>query len=527
LAKNKPAPAARALPDELPLRLSARWSLTSRILAVNIFAVAMLAGSFFYLDSYRARVSAERTEQAESDVQMIADALAAVPAAARPMLAARMAGIDGERLRIYDTTGQPIIDSWSGNPPTYQLRDPQSEPWQKHVARFMDRSFDSIVGTPPAEPFAEPPVDNRDAWPEARAAAAHPGMVFSKHRTAPDRTPMLSAALTLPDIGTLLTTNNVRDITRIVRAERFAIGMVIFGVLIVSSLLSLFLARTIARPLRRLAVAAHRVRLGRAREVVVPRLPSRQDEIGLLARALSDMSQALRRRIDAVEAFAADVSHELKNPLASLRSAVDSMAVVKDPALQARLLDIVRDDVFRLDRLITDVAEISRLDGELSRARLEPVDMGLLIEGLLAAREERGRNGDVRVAFARPHVDTAVVLGDGARLARMIENLIDNAVSFSPPAGLVEVGAVGIGEIVLVTVEDEGPGVPPDKRDAIFRRFHTDRPDSDTAERHSGLGLAIAKAIADGHDGTIEVRDRSDGRSGAHFLITLPGAPTA
>ncbi len=239
------------------------------------------------------------------------------------------------------------------------------------------------------------------------------------------------------------------------------------------------------------------------------------------------MSQALRRRIDAVEAFAADVSHELKNPLASLRSAVDSMAVVKDPDLHARLLDIVRDDVIRLDRLITDVAEISRLDGELSRARFERIDLGLLIEGLVTAREERGRNGDVRVAFARPYVETTVVLGDGGRLARMIENLVDNAVSFSPPGGLVEVSAVGIGAIVLIAIEDEGPGVPPDKRDAIFRRFHTDRSDTEEPGRHSGLGLAIAKAIADGHDGTIEVRDRSDGRSGAYFLITLPRAPEA
>jgi two-component system sensor histidine kinase ChvG len=183
--------------------------------------------------------------------------------------------------------------------------------------------------------------------------------------------------------------------------------------------------------------------------------------------------------------------------------------------------------VVRLDRLITDVAEISRLDGELSRARFEAVDLGLLIESMVEARDERGRNGDVRVAFARPYIDTAVVFGDPARLARMIENVIDNAVSFSPPGGLVEVSAIGIENIVLIAIEDEGPGVPPDKRENIFRRFHTDRPDAEEPERHSGLGLAIAKAIADGHDGTIEVRDRSDGRSGAHFLITLPRAPEA
>jgi two-component system sensor histidine kinase ChvG len=528
LARNEPpARSLRTDPDDNPLTWSARWSLTSRILAVNVFAVAMLAGSFAYLDSYRARVAEERTEQAEDDAQMIGTALAAVAPEKRARLATQLALYEGERVRIYDAAGNPILDSWRTGPITYQLIDPETQPWQKHVARFMDRTFDDIVGADHVSDFVEPAHDTRDAWPEAKLAAANPDRVYSMRRYAPDRTPVLSAAVEAPGVGTVLTTNNVRDITRIVRAERYAIGLVIGGVLIVSILLSLFLARTIARPLRRLALAAHRVRLGRAREVVVPRLPSRRDEIGLLARALSDMSQALRRRIDAVEAFAADVSHELKNPLASLRSAVDSLGVVKDPALQDRLLDIVRDDVVRLDRLITDVAEISRLDGELSRARFEAVDLGLLIESMVEARDERGRNGDIRVAFARPYIDTAVVFGDPARLARMIENVIDNAVSFSPPGGLVEVSAIGIENIVLIAIEDEGPGVPPDKRENIFRRFHTDRPDDEEPERHSGLGLAIAKAIADGHDGTIEVRDRSDGRSGAHFLITLPRAPEA
>lgn len=522
MARSEAAAAQRRTADDHPLDWSARWSLTSRILAVNIFAVAMLAGSFFYLDSYRTRVSEERIGQATDDVQMIGIALAEVVPAKRASLATRMAAVEGERVRVYDPSGRKILDSWRNGPITYQLIDPDTQPWRKHVARFMDKMFDHIVGADRIPYFIEPAVDVRQAWPEAQAAAEHRDRVYSMHRDAPDRTPVLSAAAQVPGVGTVLATNNVRDITRIVRAERFAIGMVILGVLLVSVLMSLFLARTIARPLRRLAFAAHRVRLGRAREVVVPRLPSRRDEIGLLARALSDMSQALRRRIDAVEAFAADVSHEMKNPLASLRSAVDSLGVVKDEALQTRLLDIVRDDVVRLDRLITDVAEISRLDGELSRAHFEAVDMGLLIETMLAAREERGRNGDVRVAFARPYIDTAVVMGDGSRLARMIENMLDNAVSFSPPAGLVEVSAVGIGDIVLIGIEDEGPGVPADARDHIFRRFHTDRPDTETPARHSGLGLAIAKAIADGHDGTIEVRDRSDGRSGAHFLITLP-----
>lgn len=499
-----------------------RWSLTSRILAVNIFALAMLAGSFFYLDSYRARLADERLTQAATETRLIAEALAASPAEARGMLAARLGATSGVRVRLYAATGARLVDSWATSAPTYRLRDPSTEPWQKHVARFMDRTFDRVVGARPLPAFAEPAVDRLDAWPVARAARAAQTTRIEQ-ALAPDRTPMLSAAVPLADgRGTvLLVTESARDITRIVRAERSTLALVIGGVLLVSVLLSLFLARTIVRPLRRLAYAAVRVRLGRAREVVVPRLPARRDEIGMLARALSDMSQALRQRIDAVEAFAADVTHELKNPLASLRSAVDSLGMVRDPALQDQLMAVIRDDTVRLDRLITDISEVSRLDAELTRTRFERIDLGPLIEALLAAREERGRNGDVRVAFARPHVDTAVVLGDGSRLARMVDNLVDNAVSFSPPGGLVQVSAAGVGQEVRLIVQDEGPGVPPAEREAIFRRFHSSRPD-EAFGRHSGLGLAIVKAIVEGHDGRIEVSDRIDRQSGARFVVRLP-----
>jgi two-component system sensor histidine kinase ChvG len=297
--------------------------------------------------------------------------------------------------------------------------------------------------------------------------------------------------------------------------------LILAATIVLSILLSLFLARTIAQPLRHLAHAAHRVRLGRDREVDVPLLPARRDEIGRLARAIHDMSQALRDRIDATEAFAADVTHELKNPLASLRSAVDSLDRVEDAALRRRLLDVVRDDVRRLDRLIVEIAETSRLDAELSRASFEPVDLGKLIEALIPVWEQRGADRGVRLAFARPKSGTAVVMGDEARLVRLIDNLVDNAISFSPEGGVVEVAAVNAGPQVLISVEDDGPGVEPEAREAIFARFHSVRPDSDFG-RHSGLGLAIARAIAQGHDARIAVEDRHDGRSGARFVIRFP-----
>ena len=229
-------------------------------------------------------------------------------------------------------------------------------------------------------------------------------------RNAPDLTPVFSAAAPVGD-QVLLITENDRNFTRTVRSQRAALALAMTLATILSVLLSLFLARTIVRPLRRLALAAHRVRLGRAREVKVPRLPSRTDEIGLLARAVSDMSQSLRQRIDNIEAFAADVTHELKNPLASLRSALDSLDRIDDPELQKRLIEVAREDVLRLDRLIGDISEAARTDAELARATFEVVDLGPLIEQLVASWENRREKGDARIAFARPRRASAVVLG--------------------------------------------------------------------------------------------------------------------
>lgn len=502
---------------DLSLVWSGRLSLTRRILAVNVFALALLAGGFFYLDSYRSRLVDERREAAAREVRLMAHGLAqAMPAGRAALLRTfALAPDEKHRLRLYARDGGKLIDSFSFAE-TYRLRDPAAEPWRRDVARFLDRTIEAVAGTETLEDFAEPAADRAQLWPELRAAPA------TAVRYAPDRTLMLSATARLPSGETLLLTENARDITSTVRDERYRLGLVLGMVTLVSILLSLFLARTIVRPLRRLARAAVRVRLGRAREVVVPRLPSRRDEIGLLARALSDMSHALNQRIDAIEAFAADVTHELKNPLASLRSAVESLGQVRDPALQAQLLDIVRADVLRLDRLITDVADASRLDAQLSRAAFEPVDLGPLIEEIVKHREARGMDGEIALAFARPRLGSAVVAGDPAKLARVVENLLDNAVSFSPTGGLVRIDATRRGDEVLVSVEDEGPGVPEDAREAIFARFHSDRPEGEDFGRHSGLGLSIAKTIVDGHGGRIAVKDAKQSSHGARFVVSMP-----
>lgn len=517
---------------DLRLRWSGRWTLTRRILAFNILALGLLAGGFFYLDSYRARLLDQRIRNVADGTRLIAAASDAAPPASRPALLRRLGEMTGLRLRIYannrTTDGPLAFDSWQNATPTYRLRDPVGQPWRRGAARSLDRGINFVVGAHSPAPFAEPARDRLAAWPEAAAVAAGAPIV-TEVREAPDLTPVISAAVPVTALSdtrgaraVLLATVNARDVTRVVRAERLRLGVVLLGVTLLSVLLSLFLARTIARPLRRLAIAAHRVRLGRARDVRVPRLPSRRDEIGLLARALNDMTQSLRARIDATEAFAADVTHELKNPLASLRSAVDGLARMKDPALQDQLLRVVQDDVRRLDRLIVDIAEASRVDAELSRAKFEPIDVGAMIGAVVDGYEARGLPRGVRLAFARPSRGTAVIAGEAGRLARAIDNLIDNAISFSPDGGLVTIVATRLGADVVARVDDEGPGVPGEAREEIFARFHSLRPDGEAFGRHSGLGLAIARAIIDGHGGRIDVHDRDDAPTGARFVVSLP-----
>jgi len=504
---------------ELSLRWSGRVSLTPRILAVNIFALALLAGGFFYLDSYRSRIVDSRVAQASSEARLIAEALRSVAPDRRDALMLRLAQDTAARLRLYDERGKLVADTRALGLRNLVLRDPDKQGRGQAAARFLDAMIDTVVGAP-RPPLYRERADGF-AWPDVRAAHEHKSISATVWR-APDRSPILTAAAAVVGHGVVMTTANATDITQTVRIERFRLSVVLLIVSLVSILLSLFLARTIVRPLRRLARAAVRVRLGRAREVVVPRLPSRRDEIGMLARALSDMSLGLRARIDATEAFAADVTHEMKNPLASLRSAVESLSMVKDTTLQAQLLSIVRDDVHRLDRLITDISEASRLDAQLSRAKFEPLNIDAMIAGLIAQREARGVERGIRLRYDHPDGERMVVMGEGARLERVFENLLDNAVSFSPDSCVISISAARENDMVRIRVEDEGPGVPIDAREQVFSRFRSLRPESEAFGKHSGLGLAIARTIVEGHQGDIFVESREDRLTGARFVVLLP-----
>jgi two-component system sensor histidine kinase ChvG len=526
LPKAEDAPTSRFRRPSWSGAWSIRTSLTTRILAVNVIALGLMAASLFYIDSYRKQLLAERFNLAEAEALITADALAAAPPRQRGNLLAAIGSERRLRLRYYNPKGKMIADSFELAGPAFTLSDPASEPWYQTTGRAIDRAMDFVLGAPPVPNYADPGNAPADVWPELIEAKATDRTVVMQ-RYAPDRTPVITAAVPVGRKGEqLLLLRNAPDITQAVRDARQNLAIVVATALIVSIQLSLFLARTIVKPLRLLVRAAVRVRLGRDRTVVVPRLPKRRDEIGLLARSISDMTAALRQRIDAVESFAADVAHEIKNPLASLRSALESLEKVEDPELRRQLIGIAAHDVRRIDRLVSEVSEASRIDAELSRATFEPVDLVALVRALARARDERGENGGHPIEVAH-YGDAPVVLGEAARLERVIENLLDNAVSFSPEAAPIEVEIAGHEGIVELAVSDHGPGIALEARDKVFERFHSLRPAGEDFGSHSGLGLAIAQTIVEAHDGMLSVEDRRDGGSGARLMVELPAMEPA
>jgi two-component system sensor histidine kinase ChvG len=308
---------------------------------------------------------------------------------------------------------------------------------------------------------------------------------------------------------------------------RLAIGQLFLGTALVTVALSLYLARAIARPVRRLAAAAEAVRSGKGRVAVIPDLSRRQDEIGDLSVSLREMTEALWARMDAIEHFAADVAHEIKNPLTSLRSAVETVVRLEDPAKQKRLLNILKDDVGRLDRLISDISDASRLDAELSRAQSNVVSLRPLLETLVEVHRPAAAERSVSLALTLPEDGGDLpVTGLEDRLVQVVRNLISNALSFSPPGGVVRLAARRDGPVVELTVGDDGPGIPPGKEAAIFDRFYSERPRGEKFGTHSGLGLSISRQIVEAHRGTIVAANRrgpDGGVAGALFTIRLPG----
>ncbi|EJW12305.1 Sensor histidine kinase ChvG [Rhodovulum sp. PH10] len=441
------------------------------------------------------------------------------------------------RARIYDREGVLFMDSRNfigrGDVLRYDLPPPTAE-----EPGLIERGFTAIrrwLGRGDLPRYRElGPEENGRAYPEVAQALA--GQKASVVRIDSRGNVIVSVAVPIQRSrvvrGALLLSTQGGEIDQIVEAERLAIMKVFLIAAGIMFVLSLLLAGTIAGPVRRLADAAERVRRRIKSRVEIPDFTRRKDEIGHLSGALRDMTNALYSRIEAIESFAADVAHELKNPLTSLRSAAETLPRAKSPDSQARLLAVIEHDVKRLDRLISDISDASRLDAELQRNESGTVDLRRLLTTVVAIANEvkRGKNVTVKLAFEGGGPRSFQIAGHDSRLGQVVHNLVDNARSFSPDGGTVKVTCRRHDKELEINVDDEGPGIRPDALEKVFQRFYTDRPEQGFGQ-NSGLGLSISKQIVEAHGGRIWAENRmgpdpGEGEPapvmGARFVVRLP-----
>jgi len=541
---NRPQRSSRALHHRIS-------PLTRRILAVNVLALGLLGLGFLYLGQYRTSLIDTELDSLKTQGEISAAALSEgavyqspgaaeylIPDLARQMVR-RLVEPARTRARLFDANGTLIADSrWvEGSDERVQIE--ALPPVEQENA--LDHLWDTIVARiramlpraadyPPELEYVMPTSQD---FPEVEAALrGETGHAIRRDRETGDL--VLSVAVPVQHyrevLGAIVVTTTNRRVEQEVRAVRVEVLKLFLAVLAVTVLLSIYLAGAIARPIRRLALAAERVRHGRGRQVPIPDLTQRRDEIGELSGALREMTEALWRRMDAIEHFAADVAHEIKNPLTSLKSAVETAARVDDPEKQRRLLAVVVEDVARLDRLITDISDASRLDAEMSRIELEPVPIADMLEALAELHDAVRKEGEPTLVLSLPTGaarNLLTVPGVESRLGQVFRNLIANAISFSPPGGVIRVAAQRVDRVVAVTIEDNGPGIPEGKLEAIFDRFYSERPAGEKFGTHSGLGLSISKQIVEAHRGTIRAENRRDADGnviGARLIVRLPAA---
>jgi two-component system sensor histidine kinase ChvG len=547
-------------------------SLTRRIVFLNLAGLVALVTGVLYLSQFRAGLIDARVQSLLVQSEIIAGAIAASatvenesitidperllelqtgesygpndealsgiefpinPERVAPVLR-RLISPTKTRARIYDRDGVLIIDSRNlygrGDVLRFDLPAPDAE-----KPGLAERGFIAIrrwFGRGDLPLYKELGPENGKGYPEVMEALN--GLHASRVRINDRGEVIVSVAVPVQRFravrGVLMLSTQGADIDDMVEAERLAIVKVFVVAAAVMVVLSILLAGTIAGPMRRLSEAAERVRRRIRTRVPIPDFTRRRDEIGHLSGTLREMTDAMYSRIEAIESFAADVAHELKNPLTSLRSAVETLPRVKSEESRQRLLAVIMHDVKRLDRLISDISDASRLDAELQRDEAAPVDVRKLVQALVTAGNEvRKDNVTVTLAFEGGGADSFRVPGHDSRLGQVISNLLDNARSFSPPGGTVRVICRRLRQTIEIIVDDDGPGVRPDAMEKIFERFYTDRPEQGFGQ-NSGLGLSISKQIVEAHGGRIWVENRTaeagDGEEprvlGARFVVRLP-----
>ncbi len=542
------APAAEAIRPRPAAEARARKQrlyspLTVRILALNIPALGILLAGALFLGQYRDGLVQAKIDSLRIQGQMMAGALG--EAATQPdteldqtlarSLLARLAVSSETRARLFARDGILIADSREIGPGALQVQTKVLPPpvgaegLRQRAVEWIDRLLQLSPTPVRLPPYTENLIESVTDYEEAATALA--GETTDAVRVRPDGTVIVSVGLPVQRfkrvLGALMVSADGEDIEAQVRGVRIAI-LQVFGIaLAVTVLLSVYLSGTIARPIRRLAAAAEGVGQRAGRRAAIPDFTGRNDEIGDLSGALRKMTGTLYDRLAALEAFAADVAHEIRNPLTSIRSAVETLERTRDPDRQTKLIAIVGDDVRRMNRLITDISDASRLGAEMARAEAKQVDLVALSETLIEIERTTAEESGHKVRFVVDADGAVVVMGVEDRLGQVVRNLIANAVSFSPPDGKVRVNLRRTGDSARVTVEDDGPGVPEEKREAVFERFFSLRPEGEKFGTHSGLGLSISRQIVEAHGGRIHVENRTgaEGRIlGARFVVTLPAA---
>jgi two-component system sensor histidine kinase ChvG len=543
-------------------------SLTRRIVFLNVAGLLALVMGILYLSQFRLSLIQTRIDSMRVQGEIIAGAIAAQanvdtntitvspeqlmglppgqsygpiddfmnfsinPERVGPLLQ-RLVTPTRTRARVYDRDGSLILDTRLFDAAGDVLRF-DLPPLDVQQPGWFERAWIALrgrLGRGDLPLYRELPANEGQGYQEVSLALA--GHTASAVRATERGEVIGLVAVPVKRLntlrGALLLTTQRGDIDHMVEAERIAVFKVFSVAAAVMVVLSVFLAGTIADPVRRLAAGAESVRRRIRSRVEIPDFTERRDEIGHLSGALRDMTRALYTRIEAIESFAADVAHELKNPLTSLRSAVETLPLAKNEHSRARLLAVIEHDVRRLDRLISDVSDASRLDAELQRQEAAPVDLVKLLTTVVAvANEVHGENNVRMTLTCEGDARTLTVPGHDSRLAQVFNNLIDNARSFSPDGGTVRIACRRRRDQVTIVVDDDGPGVRPDALEKIFDRFYTDRP-TQSFGQNSGLGLSISRQIVEAHGGRIRAENRvtADAGSeprvlGARFVIRLP-----
>jgi two-component system sensor histidine kinase ChvG len=548
-------------------------SLTRRIVSLNLAGLIALVASILYLSQFRAGLIDARAENLLSTGEVIARAIAATgtteangltidpdrlldlkpgesfgpsddalsgldfpinPERIAPVLRGLISPTK-TRARIYDRDGVLILDSRSlygrGDVMRFELAPPSAG--TPGIAERVTIAIRTWLNRGDLPLYRELGPENGKGYNEVSRALD--GIKGSMVRVNDRGEVIVSVAVPVQHFravnGVLLLSTQGGDIDQMVTAERLAILKIFAVAAVVMIVLSLLLASTIAGPVRRLAASAEGVRRRIRTRVEIPDFTGRRDEIGHLSGALRDMTDALYNRIEAIETFAADVAHELKNPLTSLRSAVETLPLARNENSRSRLLAVIEHDVKRLDRLISDISDASRLDAELQRQDVAPVDLRRLLNTLTSVANETRLGHDVAVEarFEGSPRDTFSIPGHDSRLGQVISNLLVNAQSFSNAGGKVRIACRRVRAEIEIIIDDDGPGIREDALEKIFERFYTDRPHQGFGQ-NSGLGLSISKQIIEAHRGRIWAENRTGPVNaageptvaGARFVVRLP-----